>query len=125
MVRFRADLEEAGVPTPVIKAMTIVQSILTFAIREELVEYNAAAAVKKTRYDRTREPYIFTPDEVEQMRSKVSLRDADLGAGLLRTPSRGGRPPAGLGRHRGTSDPLHRYQATPRSLYAACRAARR
>ncbi|MDA8067343.1 MAG: hypothetical protein M0T77_01830 [Actinomycetota bacterium] len=79
IVRFRADLEEAKVPAPtVIKAMTIVQSILTFAIREELVEYNAAAAVKKPRYDRTREPYIFTPDDVERMRTMVALRDATL-----------------------------------------------
>jgi integrase len=79
LVRFRADLEHARIGTPtIIKAMTIVQSMLSFAIREELVEYNAAAAVKKPRYQRAREPRIFTPREVEQMRAKVTLRDATL-----------------------------------------------
>ena len=58
--------------------MTIVQSILTFAIPEELVEYNAAAAVGSHGMTATREPYIFMPAEVEQMRAKVTLRDATL-----------------------------------------------
>lgn len=79
VVRFRADLEHAGVGNPtIIKAMTIVQSMLSFAIREEIVEYNAAAAVKKPRYERAREPTIFSPREIEQMRQKLQQRDATL-----------------------------------------------
>src|SRR5579875_3634372 len=41
LTRFRAELEKAGVGTAtVVKALTIVQSILSFAVSEELVEYN-------------------------------------------------------------------------------------
>ena len=40
------------------------QSIISVAITEELVEYNAAAAVRKPRYERSREPRIFLPGDV-------------------------------------------------------------
>ena len=79
LIRFRTELEQKKVGTPtVIKAMTIVQSVLSFAIREEIVEFNAAAAVKKPRYVRAREPKIFSPIEVEEMRAILRLRDATL-----------------------------------------------
>jgi integrase len=79
LTRFRAELERAGVGTAtVVKAMTIVQSILSFAVSEELVEYNAAAAVTKPQYTRAREPHIFLPPEVEQIRTKLGLRDRTL-----------------------------------------------
>ena len=58
--------------------MTIVQSILSFAVSEELIEYNAAAAVTKPQYTRAREPHIFLPPEVEQIRAKLGLRDRTL-----------------------------------------------
>lgn len=77
--RFREELERSGAGrATVVKAMAIVQSLLSFALGEELVEYNAAAAVKKPRYDRAREPHIFDPAEVERIRSKLGLRDATL-----------------------------------------------
>ncbi len=76
---FRAELERAGVGTAtVVKAMTIVQSILSFAVSEQLVEYNAAAFVTKPRYERAREPHIFLPADVEQIRATLQLRDATL-----------------------------------------------
>ncbi len=79
LTRFRAELEKASVGNAtVVKAMTIVQSILTFAVSEELVEYNAAAAVSKPRYEREREPHIFLPHEVEAIRAKLGLRDRTL-----------------------------------------------
>ena len=79
LTRFRAELEHAGVgAATVVKALTIVQSILRFAVNEELVEYNAAAAVRKPRYTRAREPHIFLPAEVEQIRGKLELRDRTL-----------------------------------------------
>jgi len=80
LTRFRAELEKAGVGTAtVLKAMTIVQSILSFAVSEEVVEYNAAAAVAKPRYERAREPHIFLPAEVEKVRAKLNdLRDRTL-----------------------------------------------
>jgi len=77
--RFRVELERAAVgPAMVVKAMTIVQSILTFAVSEEIVEYNAAAAVAKPRYQRAREPHIFLPVDVEEIRAKLESRDAML-----------------------------------------------
>lgn len=79
LTRFRAELENKGLgPATVVKAMTIVQSILSFAVSEELVEYNAAAAVRKPRYARAREPHIFLPAEVEEMRAKLPARDRTL-----------------------------------------------
>jgi integrase len=79
LTRFRAELEKGGLGTAtVVKAMTIVQSILTFAVGEEIVEYNAAASVAKPRYEREREPHIFLPKEVEQIRGKLDLRDRTL-----------------------------------------------
>jgi hypothetical protein len=39
LIRFRAELEKSGVGTAtIVKAMTIVQSILSFAVSEELIE---------------------------------------------------------------------------------------
>jgi integrase len=77
--RFREDLERAGVGAATIrKTMAILQSILSFAIAEELVEFNAAVGVRKPRYQRTREPHIFLPSEVEQIRCKVGLRDRTI-----------------------------------------------
>jgi len=79
LTRFRAELERAGVgAATVVKAMTIVQSILSFAVGEELVEYNAAAGVTKPRYERAREPQIFVPAEVEAIRAHLDLRDRTL-----------------------------------------------
>jgi integrase len=80
LARFREDLERASVGTAtVVKAMRIVQSIISFAISEELVEYNAAAAVRKPRYERKREPRILLPAEVEQIRTNLEkLRDRTL-----------------------------------------------
>jgi integrase len=79
ITRFRAELERAGLGrATIVKAMTIVQSILSFAVAEELVEYNAAAAVPKPRYVRAREPRIFMPLDVERIRVELALRDATL-----------------------------------------------
>lgn len=79
LTRFRAELEKAGIgKATIVKAMTIVQSILSFAVAEEIVEYNAAAAVPKPRYVREREPHIFMPVDVERIRAKLDLRDATI-----------------------------------------------
>ena len=79
LIRFRVELERAGVGTAtVVKAMTIVQSILSFAVSEELVEYNAAAGVTKPQYTRAREPHIFLPSEVEEIRARLELRHRTL-----------------------------------------------
>jgi integrase len=83
LTRFRAELQRAGVSTATdVKTMTIVQPILSFAVSEELVEYNAAAGVTKPRYERAREPHIFLPAEVEAIRAKLDLRDRTLASVL-------------------------------------------
>ncbi len=47
--------------------------------QREVVEYIAAASVRKPRYERKREPSIFLPAEVEQIRAKLDkLRDRTL-----------------------------------------------
>jgi integrase len=80
LARFREELEHARVgQATVLRCMRIVQSILSFAITEELVDFNAMAAVRKPRYERAREPRIFLPAEVEQIRANLSrLRDRTL-----------------------------------------------
>jgi integrase len=80
LTRFRDELERAGVGAATTrKTLAIVQSILAFAVAEELVEYNAAAAVRKPRYERQREPHIFLPAQVEEVRRKLAdLRDRTL-----------------------------------------------
>jgi integrase len=52
--------------------------MLSFAVSEEVVEYNAAAGVAKPRYTRAREPHIFLPPEVEEIRANLELRDRTL-----------------------------------------------
>jgi integrase len=83
LARFRESLERDAGTATVRKAMAILQSILSFAVAEELVEFNAAAAVRKPRYERARDPQILLPAEVERIRSNLaSLRDRTL-VGLL------------------------------------------
>jgi integrase len=77
--RFRADLERAGVGTAsVVKGMALVQSILSFAVVEERVEFNAMAVVRKPTYERAREPHIFLPIDVEELRAKLNPLGAML-----------------------------------------------
>ena len=79
LTRFRADLERAGVGVATVrKALAVVQSILSFAIVEERLELNAASAVAKPYYERAREPHVFLPLEVEQIRARLDARSAAL-----------------------------------------------
>jgi integrase len=79
LTRFRVDLEKAEVGTATVrKSLALVQSILTFAVVEERVEFNAAAAVRKPRYRRAREPVIFLPDQVEAIRAQLGPMHATL-----------------------------------------------
>jgi integrase len=60
-------------------ATAIIQSILSFAVAEELIDFNPAASVRRPRYQRAREPHIFLPAEVEEIRHKLtSPRDRTL-----------------------------------------------
>jgi hypothetical protein len=73
LARFREELERAGVGAATMrKTMAIIQSILSFAVAEELVEFNPAGSVRKPRYGRAREPHIFLPAEVERIRGQAA-----------------------------------------------------
>jgi integrase len=80
LARFREELERAGTGTATVrKTMAILQSILSFAVAEEIIEFNAAASVRKPRYEWRREPRIFLPAEVDQIRANLDrLRDRTL-----------------------------------------------
>ena len=90
LARFREDLERSGVGVATVrKAMAVLQSILSFAIAEELVEFNAAAGVRKPRYKPAREPQIFLPLDVEEIRGRAqALRDRTLISVLAYTGAR-------------------------------------
>lgn len=82
--RFRADLEHASVGSAtVVKAMALVQSILSFAVVEERVEFNAMAVVRKPTYERAGATDLpagrrrGVPGQAQPAR-----RDARLAAGL-------------------------------------------
>jgi integrase len=122
LTRFRAELERAGIGTATaVKAMSIVQSILSFAISEEIVEYNAAAVVRKPRYERQREPHVFLPAKVENIRRKLNLRDRTLVSVLAYSGARprGSRLPALMGRRGRQGSPLRRHEATSCALHSA------
>ncbi|MHB8660296.1 MAG: tyrosine-type recombinase/integrase [Solirubrobacteraceae bacterium] len=99
LVRFRADLENAklGAAT-IVKAMTIVQSILSFAVSEELVEYNAAAGVPKPRYTRAREPHVDT--KRRKLRFTPLLKPRRRSQGVVARVRPPDRPAAGVPRPR-------------------------
>jgi integrase len=79
LTRFRADLQRAGVGAATVrKALAIVQSILSFAVVEGRLELNPAAAVRKPRYQRKRQPHIFRPVDVERIRHQLDPLSAIL-----------------------------------------------
>ena len=80
LARFREGLERDLGTATVRKAMAILQSILSFAVAEELVNLaTLAATVRKPRYERAREPQILLPTDVERIRGKLAnLRDRTL-----------------------------------------------
>jgi integrase len=73
ITRVRSDLERAGVGAPMVrKALSVLQSILAFAVVEGELQFNPAASVRKPRAQRTREPVIFSPVDVEQIRARLA-----------------------------------------------------
>jgi integrase len=79
VARVRADLERDGIGAPTVrKALAVLQSILSFAVLEEHVEFNAAAAVRKPHAERAREPELFLPADVERLRAMLNPLGAIL-----------------------------------------------
>lgn len=67
--KLRADLAAAGVGDPtILKAFTMLQSVLTFAVVEEKITHNPARDVKKPRQRRQRKVDPPAPESVEQLR---------------------------------------------------------
>ncbi|MGA2929946.1 MAG: hypothetical protein ABSG43_28955 [Solirubrobacteraceae bacterium] len=125
LARFREELEKADIGAATVrKAMAIIQSILSFAVAEELIDFNPAASVRKPRYQRAREPHIFLPAEVEEIRDKLtSPRDRTLVSLLAYS---GPRPEEVVCRlaWEDIGERAIRYrdtQASPRPLHAAAR----
>lgn len=87
VTRFRVDLERAGVGAPtVLKALTLLQGILSRAVEWQRISRNPVAAVPKPKAERSREVVLLSPERVEAMRRHVleldrygrGLRDATL-----------------------------------------------
>jgi integrase len=76
--RLRADLERVANPPTVHKALTVLQSILAFAVLEGHVDRNPAQGVKKPRVERQRTPYVFAPADVEAIRGHLDVLSASL-----------------------------------------------
>lgn len=69
LTKLRADLAAAGVGDPtILKAFTMLQSVLTYAVVEEKIPHNPARDVKKPRQRRQGKVDPPTPEQVEQLR---------------------------------------------------------
>jgi hypothetical protein len=77
------------------KTMAIIQSILSFAVAEELVEFNAAASVRKPRYERAREPQIFLPAGSSASSRARKTFGVSTGTSWSARPVRWGSPETG------------------------------
>lgn len=76
---FNAQLKHAGVgPAVAKKAFALLGSVLSYAVVRELVDHNTARAVTSPRYDREREPVIFLPPAVEEIRARLEPAGATL-----------------------------------------------
>lgn len=73
----KADLRVAGVGESSIRTcLTLVQAVLGRAVREGVISYNAAAAVKKPSAKRIATVDPITPDAVEKIRRELTGTDA-------------------------------------------------
>ncbi|MGH2450281.1 MAG: tyrosine-type recombinase/integrase [Candidatus Limnocylindria bacterium] len=86
LTRLRADLHAAGVNDPtILKAFTMLQSVLSFAVDEERIQHNPARDVRKPRQRRARKVVPIAPEVVEDLRAHlltarphVGVRDATI-----------------------------------------------
>ena len=72
VTEFKAQLKRSGTGAAVSKkAYAVLRSVLSYAVVRELVDFNAAKAIRPPRYDREREPHVFLPGAVEALRADV------------------------------------------------------
>jgi site-specific recombinase XerD len=73
LTRLRADMAAAGVGDPtILKAFTMLQSVLTYAVVEGRIESNPAREVRKPPQRRNREIRPVAPERVEALRGGCS-----------------------------------------------------
>jgi integrase len=83
LTRLRADLSREGVgDQTVLKAFTMLQSVLSHAVVEGHLDYNPARAVRKPRQVKERKVDPIPPEIVERMRANF-LRDGDRASALV------------------------------------------
>lgn len=85
LTRLRADMSGAGLGDPtILKAFTMLQSVLSFAVVEERIRFNPAREVRKPKQRRTRKVEPVAPEVVEALRARLldrrhgGLRDATI-----------------------------------------------
>lgn len=71
IAQMRAD--RAGDPT-IIKACTVLQALLSMAVRDGVVAVNVAQQARKPKQGRTRTPYLVRPGAVEHIRAVLAAR---------------------------------------------------
>jgi integrase len=76
---FRARLQHKNVGDPtIVKALTVLQSIMSFAVLKGRIENNPVDKVKKPSQHADRQVPPVAPASVERMRAGMTLRDATL-----------------------------------------------
>ncbi len=74
---FKAQLQRDGVGDPtIIKALTVLQSVMSLAVRHRRLARNPVDEVRKPNQSPARQVDPVSPELVEQMRSRLSPRDA-------------------------------------------------
>lgn len=74
--------DEVGEPT-ILKACTVLQAMLTMAVRDGIVAFNVAQQARKPGQGRTRIPYLVKPETVEVMRLWMQRRGRERDVVLL------------------------------------------
>jgi integrase len=83
LTRLRAKLSREGVgDATVLKAFTMLQSVLSHAVVEGHVDHNPARAVRKPRQQRARKVDPIPPEQVELVRADLLARD-DCASALI------------------------------------------
>jgi site-specific recombinase XerD len=82
--RWIGEMRTAGTGDPtIIKACTVLQSLLSMAVRDGVVSANVAQQARKPPQGRTRIPYIIKPLSVEMMRLQLQAQGRERDIVLL------------------------------------------
>jgi site-specific recombinase XerD len=67
----------------ILKACTVLQALLTMAVRDGVLQYNVAQQARKPAQGRTRIPYLIKPEAVERMRAWFMAHGSERDVVLL------------------------------------------